>query len=418
MEFVELTAEEFIAYAPSHPHFSFLQCEGAIKLKTLRGWQNEFVGIKDKGEIIAAAFLTSIPQLRGLYRYYYAQGGLLIDYTQPKLVEYMIRHIKRYCRKRRGLYVRIDPNVYLVERDIDGCPIEDGFDNHYMIENMKKMGCLYCGEVTKLDDISQPRWQFVLDLKNKTKQQILKEMDQQTRWSINKTLKFGIEVKFFTKQKLPVFKQIMKHTSQRRGFEDHELSYYEDMMEAYGDKIRIPYAELDAVKYEKKMQEQLKQAEQDLAEVNQLLEQQPNSKKFTKRQKVCVEAVETALKRLQEAKDLKQQYPEPIILATALYLFGDDREMLYLFSGAYEEFMHFNGPYAIQWAMIQMALEMGFERYNFYGISGNFSEDADDYGVYLFKKGFNGRVEERVGDFILPVSNLTFKFYNRLKKVV
>ena len=36
--------------------------------------------------------------------------------------------------------------------------------------------------------------------------------------------------------------------------------------------------------------------------------------------------------------------------------------------------MHFNGPYAIQWAMIQMALEMGFERYNFYGISGNFSE--------------------------------------------
>ena len=115
---------------------------------------------------------------------------------------------------------------------------------------------------------------------------------------------------------------------------------------------------------------------------------------------------------------MKQQYPEPIILATALYLLGDDREMLYLFSGAYEEFMHFNGPYAIQWAMIQMALEMGFERYNFYGISGNFSEDADDYGVYLFKKGFNGRVEERVGDFILPVSNLTFKFYNRLKKVV
>ena len=44
----------------------------------------------------------------------------------------------------------------------------------------------------------------------------------------------------------------MEHTSQRRGFEDHELSYYEDMVEAYGDKIRIPYAELDAAKYEKK----------------------------------------------------------------------------------------------------------------------------------------------------------------------
>ena len=92
--------------------------------------------------------------------------------------------------------------------------------------------------------------------------------------------------------------------------------------------------------------------------------------------------------------------------------------MIYLSSGAYDEYMRFNGPYAIQWTMIQYALNHGYKRYNFYGTSGNFNKEADDYGVYLFKKGFGGHVEELVGDFILPIDAMMFAIYNRLKKIV
>lgn len=42
--------------------------------------------------------------------------------------------------------------------------------------------------------------------------------------------------------------------------------------------------------------------------------------------------------------------------------------------------MLFNG----QW--LTMQLMRGIDRYNFYGISGNFSEDAEDVGVIKFKK--------------------------------
>ena len=35
--------------------------------------------------------------------------------------------------------------------------------------------------------------------------------------------------------------------------------------------------------------------------------------------------------------------------------------------------------------MIRYAKEKGIERYNFYGITGDF-EDAEDYGVQQFKK--------------------------------
>ena len=44
------------------------------------------------------------------------------------------------------------------------------------------------------------------------------------------------------------------------------------------------------------------------------------------------------------------------------------------------------GSYAVQWKMINYAIEHGINRYNFYGISGDFSEDAEDAGVVKFKR--------------------------------
>ncbi|WP_338141200.1 peptidoglycan bridge formation glycyltransferase FemA/FemB family protein [Staphylococcus pettenkoferi] len=53
--------------------------------------------------------------------------------------------------------------------------------------------------------------------------------------------------------------------------------------------------------------------------------------------------------------------------------------------------------------MIKFAKAHGIDRYNFYGVTGDFSEDAEDYGVQQFKKGFNAQVEEYIGDFIKVV---------------
>ena len=36
--------------------------------------------------------------------------------------------------------------------------------------------------------------------------------------------------------------------------------------------------------------------------------------------------------------------------------------------------------------MINYAIDHGIDRYNFYGISGNFSEDAEDVGVIKLKR--------------------------------
>ena len=67
--------------------------------------------------------------------------------------------------------------------------------------------------------------------------------------------------------------------------------------------------------------------------------------------------------------------------------------------------MKYYAQYAIQWYMIKYGIKNNFKTYNFYGITGNFDKKDPEYGVYEFKKGFNGKVVEYIGDFELPITH-------------
>ena len=89
-------------------------------------------------------------------------------------------------------------------------------------------------------------------------------------------------------------------------------------------------------------------------------------------------------------------------MATAFFILCNN-EVTYMHSATNDVFSKYYAPYALQWHMIQYAVDHGMNRYDFYGISGNFDKEDPGYGVYDFKKGFTGVVEELVGDFILPI---------------
>ncbi len=56
--------------------------------------------------------------------------------------------------------------------------------------------------------------------------------------------------------------------------------------------------------------------------------------------------------------------------------------------------------YLIQWEMIKWAIETGCTVYDFQGVSGNLEDENDHlYGLYRFKRGFNGQVDELPGEF-------------------
>ena len=80
--------------------------------------------------------------------------------------------------------------------------------------------------------------------------------------------------------------------------------------------------------------------------------------------------------------------------------------------------MFYNSQYLIQWEMIKYGINHGFKRYNFYGIPSTFDKNDKDYGIYEFKTGFNGFVEELVGEFVYPTSFMHYimNFIHRIKR--
>lgn len=57
--------------------------------------------------------------------------------------------------------------------------------------------------------------------------------------------------------------------------------------------------------------------------------------------------------------------------------------------------------YLVQWEMIKWAIQTNCIVYDFQGVSGNLSENDPLYGLYRFKKGFNGNLDELAGEFDL-----------------
>lgn len=55
--------------------------------------------------------------------------------------------------------------------------------------------------------------------------------------------------------------------------------------------------------------------------------------------------------------------------------------------------------YLMQWNMIKWAIESECETYDFMGIPHCDNEEHPNYGVYRFKKGFNGRIIRYAGEF-------------------
>jgi lipid II:glycine glycyltransferase (peptidoglycan interpeptide bridge formation enzyme) len=68
--------------------------------------------------------------------------------------------------------------------------------------------------------------------------------------------------------------------------------------------------------------------------------------------------------------------------------------------------------YLLQWEMIKWAKESGCTLYDFRGISGDLDPSNPLYGLYRFKKGFNGVFTELIGEFDLVFDPLMYKLWD------
>lgn len=103
-------------------------------------------------------------------------------------------------------------------------------------------------------------------------------------------------------------------------------------------------------------------------------------------------------------------------LASGIF-FANSYEVNYFSGGSSEKYNNYMGPYMMHWHMMNYCFEHGYDRYNFYGLSGDFTENSEDYGVYRFKRGFNVYIEELIGDFYKPINKVKYWLFNTLNTI-
>ncbi len=399
-----LSIEEFNEFARKHDQSTFFQSSMWGELKKNNGWIPYIVGIKEGYDIKGATLLLA-KKIPVFHKYiFYAPRGFLVNYKSDTFLEDFSKQVIKFVKKKHGIFLKINPYVPYQERDIDGNIVENGFKNDEIIQKLKKIGFKHNGFTINYGLDIEPRWLSVLDLKNKTEEEILANMRGTTRWSINNSYKHGLKLVECDETRIKDFKKLMEHTSERRGFIDRPLSYYEEMYRSFGKDIKILLVELNLEENLKSLKEKYNKAQANLdKELN----------KEHKKENVINEyksQVEANLKKIKENEELIKEHGTNIVVAGGLFmLFG--KQVISLFGASYKEFMKYDGQYFLNYEMIKYAINNNYECFNFFGITGEFNEDSDMYGLFNFKRGFGAKVVELIGEFNIVTDKLFYPIY-------
>ncbi len=427
MKLKTISEKEFKNYADKSSQITFYQTISWANLKKKNNWQAHYLGLEDKGKIIAASLILSktLPIIKK--KMFYAPRGFLIDYKNKEVLKEFTKEIKVYAKKENAIFIKIDPYVEYKERDNNGDIVQDGIDNHECVDNLKELGYKHFG-FNLMQDTLQPRWMHVIETDGKTLDEVMKDMESKTRQILRKNERSGIHTREIEKEELPLFKDIMQHTSDRREFIDRPLSYYENMWDALHDDgiLKILVAEIDFNEFEKNTKEELETNEKELKDrtykyENQILKMNP--KKYEQHNKKNEQEIERLKKQLKKIKDYKEKYGDKKLLGGILFLIYGN-EVLSLHGGTLDDVMQFQSAYTIHFAGVKYAVLNHYKRYNFYGITGDFKKENPLYGLYLFKKSFGGHVVELIGEFDYIISptwyhiyKLAFATYHKLKNI-
>ena len=420
-----ISEEEFKEYADKSEQITFHQTVQWANLKKVNNWHSYYIGLRNGKEIMAASLILSkeLPLIKK--KMFYAPRGFLIDYHNKRLLEEFTKQIKEFAKEKKAIFIKIDPYVPYTEHNNDGQLVENGFDNSECVENLKSLGYKHFG-FNLMQDTLQPRWMHIIETKGKSLDEVMQGMESKTRQILRKNEKSGITTREISRDELGIFKDIMQHTSDRREFVDRPLSYYEAMWDNLHDSgiLKIFISEIDFDIYKENTKKELEEVKKELEsrtykKENNILKM--NDKKYAQANKRDEEEIKRLGLQLEKIQEYKKEYGSKSVLGGILFLvYGN--EVLSLHGGSLANLMQFQSAYSTHFEGIKYAVLNNYERYNFYGITGDFRKENPLYGLYLFKKSFGGVVVELIGEFDLVTSpfwyktyNLAFKAYHSLK---
>ncbi len=413
LKFEVLLEDEFKQFAQNHEQSSFHQTINWGKVKSTTGWKSHLVGVKKDNKIIAASLLLSkkTPIKKNMF---YAPRGFLIDYDDINLLTFFTNEIKKYVKKNKGIFIKIDPYISYQERDLNGNIVENGKNNKNAYNNLLKLGYKHHGFNIHGEEL-QPRWIFITPTKDITIEEIMKNMDSKTRQILRKNDRNKIKIREISYDELDDFKHIMQHTGDRRGFVDRPLSYYQKMYQEMHDDglLKILIAQINTDETISSYNDEINIINKEIKDREIEFNKNPekvNKNKYEQKQNQANNEILRIQKNIEHIKELENKHGKVITLGGILF-YINNMEVLSSVGGSYKEFMEFQSAYTLHFAGMKYAIEHNLPRYNFYGITGVFDENDPLFGLYSFKRDFGGKVVELIGEFDLVIDKPSWLLY-------
>lgn len=416
MKFCELERDEFRAFSEGHEQETFFQTVENADLRASYGSIIHYLGVKKDDVVVAAAMFTETPCMFGKSKFY-APYGILIDYHDFELLKFYTEGLKNYCKKHNALFARFDPNVVYVKRDADGKIIEGSPKEDGVISSLKKLGYHHFG-FTKDYRFTQSRWNFRIHL-DIPYEELKKRFSKSTRKNIEHMYEKGVRIRRGKKEDMPVACRMFRSSAERKHFDhlgtNRDVEYYERMYDYYKDLMETYIAYVDTTVYLEHVQLELKKEEEKKQEILEKMKKDMVGQKLKSGLATSEERLIKLQEELKYAEELKKKNPNGVDVG-ALISIRSGKEYVSLVSGILGKYKKFMPKYVMYNEHILDAYKMGLEYVNFFGCGGKFDKSSLIYGVYEFKRGFSGEVQELIGEFNLPCS-LAYYIYHFLRRM-
>ncbi|EJT6473088.1 peptidoglycan bridge formation glycyltransferase FemA/FemB family protein [Clostridium perfringens] len=426
-KFVEINSSEIDKFNESDRKGHIFQTSYWAELK--KDWKKKFIAGYDNDNnmvITATILLRKAPYINKYMGY--IPRSFTCDYNNKKLLIEFTEYLREFAKKNNISFITIDPDIHLKEN-------EEALSEGTEIKNfLKSLG--YKNTDSKNFEAIQPNFVFRLPLptegnKMDIKKAVFKKFSSKTRYNIKVAEERGLSVEVYDKETLNEdvldrFHEIMVTTGKRDNFLVRHREYFKDMID-----YLYPHCRLYMVKYSyendfNRLSEKLnKQEEAKTKAINKIEELKVKldvetdedkksriEKKLNDQDKRLKEAerqIEGFKKKISDIEPFKGQ---EIYLSGSIYLYYGNKAW-YLY-GASENILRDTMPnFAMQWSMICDSIDLGCDVYDFRGVSGDLNPENPLYGLYKFKKGFNGNFVEFIGEFDIVIDNGIYTLYKK-----
>ena len=400
MIFTEINSEELQQFQKENNHRYFFPQSAEYNFMTNNSnnsLKTKILAVKENNEILAYGTFIYFQYKKFFYKVT-AQFGPIMNYSNIELVKFYMTELKKYFAKDlRVLSVRVNPFInekYF--KDIEY--ISENKDANNVAKILNDLNYKPMNADLFTNPTLAPRCIFSKTLdENITEDNLLKNISQIARYTINRTIKEGVlvrEIDIFNENDAKIFDEINRATENRINFEIRDNSYFKLLKNNIGDKAHYLISYIDCDQFIETTTNTIATLEKERDDLKEKLDQgKVNAKKATNRLKEFDENIGIWYKKIDKIKDLKAENGNIINLSCASFI-ESGQDLIYFTSGAISKFHRYEGPYAILFHMMKYAINNNFKYFNFFGTSKDFaSETASDYGVLQFKRNFNGNIE-------------------------